>query len=73
MVVMLPFPRPLKSMSYSLKPRFDQFKNRLHGVFQYTRGYKVRPWLPVTGVRRLVRPNIRKKFKRMGGPGHLTP
>lgn len=56
-----------------MKPRFDQFKNRLHGVFQYTRGYKVRPWLPVTGVRRLVRPNIRKKFKRMGGPGHLTP
>lgn len=32
--------------------KFDQFKNRLHGTFQYTRGYKVRP-------------NIRKKFKRM--------
>lgn len=29
--------------------KFDQFKNRLHGTFQYTRGYKVRP-------------NIRKKF-----------
>ena len=22
--------------------RFDQFKNRLHGNFQYTKGYKVR-------------------------------
>eukprot|EP00913_Durusdinium_trenchii_P000005 g4.t2 len=32
--------------------KFDQFKNRLHGTFQYTRGYKVKP-------------NIRKKFKRL--------
>eukprot|EP00439_Symbiodinium_sp_Y106_P072419 s209_g13.t1 len=31
---------------------FDQFKNRLHGNFQYTKGYKVRG-------------GTRKKFKRM--------
>jgi len=32
--------------------KFDQFKNRLHGNFQYTKGYKVRG-------------GTRKKFKRM--------
>ncbi|CAJ1336873.1 unnamed protein product [Effrenium voratum] len=32
--------------------KFDQFKNRLHGNFQYTKGYKVKP-------------STRKKFSRM--------